>query len=37
MFIACIVDHISSVDGFLKVDYCKKLLLSASAKETNEG
>jgi hypothetical protein len=37
MFIACIVDHISSVGGFLKVDYCKELLLSASAKETNEG
>ena len=26
-----IVDHISSVCGFLKVDYCKELLLSASS------
>jgi hypothetical protein len=26
-----IVDHISSVGGFLKVDYCKGLLLSTSS------
>jgi hypothetical protein len=26
MFIACIVDHISSVGGFLKVDYNELLI-----------
>ena len=31
MFIACIVDHIGSVGGFLKVDYCNGLLLSTSS------